>query len=304
MQLSQALLSLGRNAEAIEVLEPQLASGQGWPAGWFQLGQAYYQSAQQDRAGECYQAALRLDANFRPAWYGLSQVHARRGDPDQARACREKFLALQQSQTAPALDHWRMATDQQRDAIALSSALSLAAEVYELHGQAPEAQSLWREAADLDANNINCRLALGKSLTQAGRTTEAIAVYEDLLENSKHSLQIELLITLSTLHQRMRETAPALKRLQQALEIDSGNPLVLSELVSLYLETNSHLAEAQQLAERLVRLQPSDEHFLVFSRVCVANRNPQRAQALREELSGQRPPDQRASPEVNGSPGD
>lgn len=301
-QLSQALLSLGRSTEAIEVLEPQLSSGQGWPEGWFQLGQAYSQSANQNRAGECFQAALRLDPNFRPAWYGLSLVHARLGDPDQARDCREKFLELQQSQTAPELDRWRMATDQQREAIALSNSLSLAAEVYDLHGRSAEAQSLWRQAADLDDGKIDFRLALGKSLMQAGQPREAIAVYEELLEKGDRSLQIPLLITLSTLHQRMRETAPARKCLQQALALDSGNPLVLSELVTLDLETNSHLAEAQELAERLVRLRPSDENFLVFVRVCAANRDPQRAQALRAELFRQPSLDHGIPSSVNDSP--
>jgi Tfp pilus assembly protein PilF len=100
---------------------------------------------------------------------------------------------------------------------------------------------------------------------------------------------VEHLLGLSRLHQGLQDMVAAEMNLKEAVEMAPEDPRALSALAGLYLSTGQHLAEAPRLAERLIRLQPTAEHYFLFSTACMANGDRAGAQAALQEARRQDP---------------
>jgi len=66
---------------------------------WLEKGNAFYKSGQYQKALEMYDQALRIDPQYVKAWNNRSLVLGKLGREREASDSRERFQALQKSET-------------------------------------------------------------------------------------------------------------------------------------------------------------------------------------------------------------
>jgi len=281
--LGRALLHLGRYEEAIPALERHLVKEPKTTEAWFRLGQAHLELEHNTRAKECFQKAIDNYADCVPAWFGMAEACERLGEAQRAQECRATFLEKDQALSSSERGARRADDFVGFPATELPQACAIAADVYAYHGETATAQTLWRRAAELDRTNIRCRQSLAQSLTGEKRTDEAIAVFEELQRLEPRN--VGHILAVASLHQGLQQFELAETSYQRAMHAAPDNAQAPAGLAQLYLASRRRLPEAQRLAERVVRMQPSAEHFFLLSTLCRANQDLGGARAaLREAI--------------------
>jgi len=93
-ELAEYLNALGRPRMAILACGDALAIDPALAGAWFQKGLAHRQLIQPDRAGDCFQQAVRHDPDMAPAYAHLANLAALQGRTEAARRLAEHALAL------------------------------------------------------------------------------------------------------------------------------------------------------------------------------------------------------------------
>lgn len=160
-----ALLNLGREAEAIRLLESRAQVSALSTAGSLTLGQAYLQAEDYENARRQFEAVLAAAPSLANAHYGLATALAELGQAAQAQHHRAAYTRLKQQDLA-AWDRLRGSGRQVDKASpaevrGLLAGFCLAAgKLYALHGEWQQAATHWRQALTLDSQNPEPRQLL------------------------------------------------------------------------------------------------------------------------------------------------
>ncbi|MBE3070996.1 MAG: tetratricopeptide repeat protein [Planctomycetes bacterium] len=268
-----ALLDMGKSREAIAKAEEELARDPENIEAHLLIGKACLGLQEHEKAAAHYERASRIKPDDSRPYYGLMAVYTRLGSKDkaaaytaqfrEARAAEDKDLheTHNERKSAGGRRAWTTRT--------LSKTHTDAGRLYATHGDLDEAETHWRRAAALCADNKVCRHALIDLYLRSGRERQALTFCEQLRQlepaSATYHLNTGVLLTQLQLYDAAEEAV----RRGLALAPDSATAHL--SLVRLLLFRSRMLPEAQTLARRLVELAPTVEHCSLLAEACRRN---------------------------------
>ncbi len=180
LELARTLINAGRAREAIAVLEKHVRRKPFLSEAYVLLGQACVQCDELQKAKNAYEAAVKILPDYAPGYYGLATACARLGQHQEAREAMKHF------QQRNAVDFQVRRTGKieydDLDAMRIDSSpmYQAAGQVFYARKRLAEAERLWRRAAALDPNSVECRQALAWLYRSTGRLPQAIETLEQL----------------------------------------------------------------------------------------------------------------------------
>lgn len=265
-QLATVLVSQGKIKDATQVLEDFLGSHPPNVDAQIQLGEAYLQIQETEKAKRCFQAAVRIDSTSSRAYHGLAQVFARLGAKQDAERYRAVFGRLRKQEDdanrhggMKPSDHW-MAPQQ------AAQILTTAARAYHSQGQIDLTEQNLRRAAELDPEAPTCRTALVDLYAIQGRLEEAVAIVQELREiapdDPRHLRSLAILLG------RLGRLAEAQQCFQELCSMAPSLAAGYAGLAESHLRTGSDLPLAKALAVKAARLEPLAPNFYLLAAVC------------------------------------
>jgi cytochrome c-type biogenesis protein CcmH/NrfG len=269
-------MSLGRSEDAVAALESEIQMAPKAAESHYLLGQAHLQLKRYALARRSYEAAMQARPDHRNACYGLSVVCARLGETKRAREYREKFRKLKVSELRELIAENESFDDLTAMRRRLAATHAGAGQVYHEHGHEHEAETHWRRAAALDPRNVACRSLLAAMYQSSRREREALELCEQIREIQPEDATNWL--NIGVLNARLERPSAAERAFRKAIELAPRNAQGYRSLALLRVRTRSGLAEARQLAQSAVKLEPSAPNYLLLSRIC--DENGDRASAV------------------------
>jgi len=260
---AESLMGLGEFEEAVEVLND---GAKIFPASdeiFFWLGQAHLQRKQYEAAKENHRQAIRLNPKCTYAYYGLATACARLGQRDQFKRYMQDFRRLKAKDQDAERDRLKAFDD--LASVRQSTAFIYVAtgEVYRRHQEFERAETYLLEAGRLVTRDTMCREKLASLYLQCGRTSDALVVFQQLVDLQPQDPGLRVKVGL--LRVKMGRFDRAEQALRKAIEIAplwSGGYVAL---VQLHMQTGDDLSEAEQLASKAVELEPTAPNYYLLS---------------------------------------
>ena len=269
IQLADALINVGRPAEAVPFLEEQVRVAPGVTAGFFYLGQTYFLLGKLDEAVEHYQRALDLNPQCYQAWHGLAMISQKRGQREKAREYSEKLRRYQATFHADHRADKQGADDADTLEGTLATGYTDAGQIYLARNRVKAAEACWVRAAALDPQNAGSRMLLVDLYGWQGRLKPVLPLLEQLSriqpDNPIHCFNLGM-------HQmKLGQFEPAEEALARVIEMAPERPEGYAALCSLYVRNGRELPRATELARKAVELQPLAEYYFLLSEACFKN---------------------------------
>lgn len=278
--LANALLSQQDARKAIAVLEGHLINTRAAAGSFFLLGQAYLQEKDYPKARDALATAVHLDPEHAQAYYALATACDRLGRTNEATRYRETCKKLQAKQRQAEAEALRV-----EDVVyvrrAAASIYTAAGHIYSDHGEPALAESCWRRAALLDAADPVSRQALANLCQLAGRLDDALRWTEQLRELQPSCLEHCWVTGLLRLRLGRFDEAEADFRTLMAAAPERAGPYAM--LAQLLVQTHRDPAQARDLAQKAVQLDPTAENYLVLSVACAENQDIPNALAAAQQ---------------------
>lgn len=290
LQLANALLGLGRPAEAVQILTARTRD----PGCRERLRE--YLAGERELALLNRLLAHRIEGGVVARMDEVLARHLAGNLAEAIRLAREVISAFPQH--APAYNHLGRALfnagDDRSARQAFETAVRLQPDYAEAHHNlahvlraVPDpagAEAAFRRALALAPAYRSARLNLGTVLFATGQVVEALACFDSLLEfNPDH---VDALVNGGLCRQILRESARALAQFERAARLDTTNPLIQRHLGALRNELGDD-AGALAAYRRALELDPKDmEIWAEIAQVHEqANRLPDAANAIRQGLA-------------------
>lgn len=165
-------------------------------------------------------------------------------------------LDEEQAKPDAALVHYRQVTAGDQ----YLTARSRAAQILRQQGKIEEAREFLHNAGTTPAEKVQFLLAEAQLLREAGREADALALLESALQRQPDNL--ELLYETALLAERQGKPEVLEKRLKRLLELKPDHAHALNALGYSWADRNIHLAEAEALLIKAVRLAPEDPFIM------------------------------------------
>jgi tetratricopeptide (TPR) repeat protein len=263
LPLADALMHEDKLPEAVQVLEKFLARHPDSSEGWNRLGKAYDRLEDYENAGRCYTRALAIAPDFPDAHYGAGTAFQKLGDEAGSREHLDRFRELQSRLERKVREGRGYVSDKARLQLRAATTNLTAARVYALHSRLEQAETHWKRAAELDANNRESHESLADLYTRQGRLDEALARYETLCglepDNAAHWLRHGRLAYKSG---RIDDAATSFRKAIELAPQHSEGYAFLAQV-----EAARNLPEALRLARQAVELSPIAPHHFILSDV-------------------------------------
>ena len=275
-RIAKAHVFLGNLKEAVLELQKDIEIFPYACESYFLLGETYQQLKEYQKAKEHFEATIRNNPDYTKAYYGLAIACARLGLRDESIAARQKFKQLE-AEDQKAGRHWRQVLDPlmvTRRSVAHTH--TDIARVYHKHGNSDKAEQLWKKAAMLDPNNVECRFHLSTLYLQNHKLPDALKLYKQIAGIDPNNGVAYFFI--GNINARMSRFDDAEKAYRKVMEVASKRSDGYRALAQLYLQNNCNLSEAKKLAFRAVELEPAGLNYFVLAAAC--DKNGDRAGAL------------------------
>ena len=237
----------------------------------------YLQSGDLEAAERGFAAALRISLEFHPSDAGLGFVELSRGASAQAVAWFDDALSRAPTYV-PALvgrGEALLTVGRVSEAIASFEA-AVAAD--------PSLTPLRRRVEDLRFTDLMAQVTRARAARAAGRDDDARAAYERLIAASPDSGF--LYIELADIEQREGHGEAALRRLEQAIELDRGAVTAWRMMATLYLAADD-LDRGEQALLRAESIEPTRETSRLLADIEIRRREASRPPEYRRiEASG------------------
>ncbi len=219
--LGDSLMKQGKIKEAVAVLERNVRAQKASVAVLVCLGQAYLQLKEYDRAKQVFEVAIGADPSQKQAYYGLATAHSRLGETEEYEHCMEKFKTLATNVLRDHGQRIRAFDDLVEARKMLTSVYTASGIVYAEQTLPDKAEEMWRRAAVLDPQGVECREKLLQLYDGSKRTEEAVRVCEELCriepENADHWLDLALL------NSQLARWDAAIEAIEKAIELAPEN---------------------------------------------------------------------------------
>jgi TolB-like protein/Tfp pilus assembly protein PilF len=230
-----------------------------------------------ETAGDMFQRAIALDANYGPAWAGLSTVHAtlyewfgaREDDLAQAERASEQALKLAPDLAEPHVARafvLSLSRCYDEAAAEFEEAIRINPHLFEAHyyfartsfacGDIARSAELFRKAADVRQEDFQSPILLAQSLRMLGRLEEATEAAREGIRRAEHILVLNprdgrALSIGSVALAEDGQTARALEWSRRALELDPEDMSALLNAVCLHAKLRQK-EEALAVLERAI----------------------------------------------------
>jgi tetratricopeptide (TPR) repeat protein len=131
-------------------------------------------------------------------------------------------------------------------------------EVYEKMSSSIGAVSVLRRMIDLTPDDVNVKIKLADALSNAGRTAEAIGVFEELLDSLKGQDLLSVYSSLGYLYAETGENEKAISFYLKALKLNDSDANIYQNLSLLYEKTGQK-DEANKYLARAIELKPASQ---------------------------------------------
>ncbi len=118
------------------------------------------------------------------------------------------------------------------------------------------AETALRKATELDKKNSDALLKLGQALNAQGSTDQAIATFQQSLNDNPN--EISFYILLGELYEGQKNWDMAKQMYQKALQLQPENPIASNNLAYVMLQTGGNVDVAISLAQTARRLMPDN----------------------------------------------
>jgi tetratricopeptide (TPR) repeat protein len=218
---ARALMALGRPKEAIAALQQDIRISPRASTSYFELGQAYRQLKEYEKAKEAYLAATSIQPDYTNAYYGLAVTCERLGEKHEVALYMEKFRELKAENRRTERDSRSRYDDVASARQSVAETHTDAGQVYYGHGNLREAEQHWRRAAQLDPQNTTCRMQLVRVYMQGNKDREALQICEELRRIDPTDAVTHL--NIGVLCARLNRFDAALAAMDRAIALDPGN---------------------------------------------------------------------------------
>lgn len=293
-RLGRALMDSGQTEEAIQTLEQAVRGPNPVSESFYLLGQANLQAGKFAPAKESFQRAVALVPDHTQAYFGLFTVAIRTGQEEEAERYRKQFEKLEASDRQALTDR-----SAQQDTLSglplvrrtVARTLFGAAQIYRVHKQPAKAAELFRRAATLDEEQPLYRAAMEAHFVQTDSLVEGVHAFEQLTREQPQNVFNHYF--LGRLQSRLNQLDDAERAFRRVQELAPNQPEGYRSLVELYLKSNRQLAAARELAERLVKLEPTAPHYHLLALTSIKNNDRAAAIAAMERALALQPEEKR-----------
>ncbi|MGB8832322.1 MAG: tetratricopeptide repeat protein [Candidatus Sulfotelmatobacter sp.] len=207
------------------------------PAPYVQMGNLYQIQKQYPEAVKYYQQALDKDPSSTDALQGMMNVYLVQKQPDQAITAARVQVAKSPN-SGGLYDLLGTALFQKKDFAGADSA--------------------FRKAIELDANNSDALLKLGQVQVAQGSVDKALALYQQSIKDHPHDIAFYILAGEMFESQKNWEQAKTMY--QKALEIQPDNPRASNNLAYLLLQQGGNVDMALAMAQTARRGMPDSSN--------------------------------------------
>lgn len=281
VSLGEALTSQGKPEEAVRVLEDDLKSHPDSMPTESLLGQAYLQLQQYDKARQHLEKSVRTHPDYPPAYYSLATVYARLGQAKKAQEYQKKFQELRSEGDRRRRKELKTTDDMARLRWTAASTCADAGRVYIVRGDLEAGERLLLRARELTPDGSPWLLMLARLYEQQGRRDEALAVLADAGRGASEEAATQLHIALAC--GRLGSNDQAEKAYRRVIALAPHEGSSYAALAQFYLQTGQKLAEAKELAQKAVDLQPVSEYWFLLSQACLRSGDRSAARRAIEE---------------------
>jgi tetratricopeptide (TPR) repeat protein len=260
--IALALMGQNRQNEAIGELEKDVQISPRSASSYFLLGQLYLRQKEYEKAGKNYEKAINIKPNYPNAYYGLFTLSARL--KQQAKAA--EYMAVFKKLKAEDMKDLKNQNEAADDLIDMQKGAAetylLAGQMYQAGGNIQKAEELYKKAATLNPENIQCLEKLASLYIARNRITDAIPLYERISELDPNDPICHL--NIGKLSMRLKKLENAEKAFRKAIEVAPDSSGGYRELAQLYLRAGRGYPEARELAEKAIALEPSALNYFVL----------------------------------------
>jgi len=272
------------------------------------LGQVYLEQDRRGKAKETFERCLQLDPKQAQAYYYQGIIHERWNQPELAFEDYQKAWQNESGSIAYllAMVESKALQGQYQDALTLlterMSSVDRDAAIYMTAGNLlaslnrhEEALEMFTEAQNISPDKTPVKEALAFALHRAGRSKEALAIFQELskgpsLEGNQNNWIYEL--AMGDCYMALQQLHQAQRCFETVTERDPLNPKAWKRLAQAQL-AREYLDQAVQSTRRALSLQPDDtEALMVQGYVAIKKHNYAEGQNIfrqiirREEHNG------------------
>jgi len=277
LHIAETLIEQGQLDAAIKALQREIVLNPHSGRAYRVLGNAYLQQQSYEEAQIFLEKAITYEPNEAKAYYSLATVLARLKQTDRAQAYRQQFKKLENA-NQEAQRRIRMDLDTLHEvATSVAHTHTDVGRVYAVSGQAGPAELLWKRAAQLDPNDLRCRLELAGLYHQAQRPEQALQWCREALTQDPGNGQANYLIGNLQLACRRFDQAEA--AFSKVIELSPQRPEGYQSLAALYMAEKPDLPKAIHMAQQAVRVTSTAQNFALLAEAQWRSHNLAQAKA-------------------------
>lgn len=273
--LAEALGLLGRHNEAVLVLREQLEQMPDHPGTRFYLAHNLERVGQFTEAEHHYRQVIRLQPDNYQAWHGLAMLAQRLGRKAEAE---EYFAICRKLQTTFHAGHQearRRYDDHESLSTSLATAYTDVGKLFIEQGEPDEAAKMWLRAAEIDKEHRECRLFLADYYAFRREWAKAAQVLEELCQLEPN--QVKHRVNTGAAWMAAGDYSKARAFFEAACDLAPNRADGYVGLVELTLVTGKDVNTAVDLAQRIVKLEPTADHYFLLARAYWAAGDPEQA---------------------------
>jgi len=263
---AEALVEMGKPEEAIAEVEKEMKFSPNDRENHLLLGCACLQLKDYDKAVAHYEKARQIKPDDSRPYHGLATACARLGQVDKAREYTEQFKRHRAAEDKVLLEVRNGKADRDWATRVLVLARGDAGDVCASHGRLEKAEEHWRRAAALDPRDTICRRRLVELYMSTGRDRQALTFSEQLRaidpKNATYHLNTGALCT------RLEMFDAAEEAVRQSIELAPEHAVGYRYLARILLARDQKIPEAQTLARKLVKLEPTARNYALLGEAC------------------------------------
>jgi tetratricopeptide (TPR) repeat protein len=254
--------------KALEKYQASLALDQEFDATYFGLGGLYYEVGQLEQAAKMYEKSAALNPRMTQAWINLGVIYSRLGRYDEAIEAHLQVAERHPGDFEPLKNLALLYRDTGRldEAVAYAQAATQArpdyAPIYQLLGELywrakdlASAETAYRQALELNPQDVNTLLAIVMVYRDQGRFEEAIAQLETALQTVPDNVQVKQ--ALGELYVSTANWQKAIESYEAVLAANPDQVQVRSILAHAYAQVG-RLEDAVTQTLQLLEVAPDD----------------------------------------------
>jgi tetratricopeptide (TPR) repeat protein len=230
---------------------------------WVAQGQTQLQLGQLAEAKTSFNAALAIEPGSSVAHFAAANVCQRLGDEPAAQEHRRQMKLAQTAKRRDELPFEQQYKRSLRSAVA--TVLSSAATEHDTHGEAAEAERLFRRACEISPDSPEPHRHLAALYHRDRKPQQGLVVQQRLMQIEPDNLANYL--NFASVAEQIGQTSFAEATLEETASAQPENAAVRQALVLLYFRSE-RWDRARPLADELIRLAPSLENYQVLARIC------------------------------------